>query len=299
MDQSCWKLEVVAGPRAADAIADAIADHVDAVTLFPAAGDADGDAAPVRLIAFAATEPDEAALAAAIHSIEADLPYDLIWLPSRDWLADNRASFEPIAVGRFFIHPTHYDGPIPAGACALAIDAAAAFGTGSHGSTQGCLAALDHLARRDSFRDRWPMLDVGCGTAVLGLAAARVARRNVIASDIDHHAVAVAVANARQNNLAPLLTAVTAPGLRHPVIKRHAPYGLIIANILARPLVSLAPSIAAHLRRGGPGGPGGTVILAGLLATQERLVRHAYAAQGLYLQHRIDVDEWRTLVLAR
>lgn len=287
----CWQVVVDAPIAVAAAVADVLAPFVDAVSVFPDPAETDPGVTSSRVTAFAEQEPDRAALNAAIASLVPGLEPTLTDLGARDWLAENRASFSPIAVGRFYVYPTHHATPPPAGACALAINAAAAFGTGAHGSTQGCLAALDGLAKAGDLRRRWPILDVGCGTAVLALAAASLARRVIVAGDIDPAAVAIAADNARLNGLAPWLIAVTATGLDHPAIATRAPYGLIFANILARPLADLAPAIAGHLR------PGGHVILSGLLATQERQVLAAYLNQRLSLRRRIDVGEWRTLVL--
>ncbi len=283
---SCWQVAIDAPTAVAPAVADALAPHVDAVSVF-----GDPDDAAIRILAHTAERPDTSQLAAAVNAVAPNLDIAVTDLGTRDWLAENRASFAPIAVGRFFVHPTHHDGPVPTGATALAIDAAAAFGTGAHGSTQGCLAALDRLAKQGPLRRRAPVLDVGCGTAVLALAAATLTRRLAVASDIDPAAVAVARTNAGLNRLAPWLTTVEAAGLDHPTIAARGPYGLIFANILARPLADLAPAIAGRLR------PGGHVVLSGLLIEQERQVLSRYLDRGLALRRRIDVGPWRTLVL--
>ena len=281
---ACWQVTVAAPARHAAAVADALTPHVDAVSVLGSPDDATH-----QVTGYAGQPPDAAAITTAVAAVAPDLAPVVTDLGARDWLAENRASFAPIAVGRFFVHPTHLAGAPPAGAIALAIDAAAAFGTGAHGSTQGCLAALDGLAKAGSVARFGPVLDVGCGTAVLALAAAALTRRRVVAGDIDPVAVVVARANARRNCLAPWLTVVRAAGLQHPAIAAGAPYGLIFANILARPLAALARPIVRNLA------PGGHVVLSGLLASQEAQVRHRYAA--LALRRRIDVGEWRTLVL--
>lgn len=208
----------------------------------------------------------------------------------QDWLEANQASFPPITAGRFFIRGSHVQGPVPAGSLALKIDAATAFGTGEHGSTQGCLLALDRLARR--FRPR-RVLDMGTGTGVLALASARLWRRPVAAFDIDAEAVRVASANARANGAANLVQARRAQGYRHRELWARAPYDLVLANILARPLSRMARDLARALS------PRGVAVLAGLLPRQESLVLSAHRAHGLHLAARCDVAGWRTLVLSR
>ena len=208
----------------------------------------------------------------------------------RDWLQANQASFPPIKAGRFFIFGAHFKGPVPAGFVALEIGAATAFGTGEHGSTQGCLLALDFLARR--FRPR-RVLDMGTGTGVLALASARLWRRRVSAFDIDAEAVRVARHNARTNGVANLVYVRRAEGYRHRALWRAAPYDLVLANILARPLCRMARDLARALS------PRGAAVLAGLLPRQESPVLSAHRAHGLHLAARCDVAGWRCLVLAR
>jgi len=208
----------------------------------------------------------------------------------QDWLKANQASFPPIRAGRFFIHGSHFKGPAPGGSVALTIDAAAAFGTGEHGSTQGCLWALDLLARRFNPRR---VLDMGTGTGVLALASARLWRRPVSAFDIDAEAVRVAALNARVNGVAALVKTRRAQGYRSRELWRRAPYDLVLANILARPLARLARDLSRALS------PRGVAVLAGLLPRQESLVLSAHRAQGLDLAARLDVSGWRTLVLSR
>lgn len=207
-----------------------------------------------------------------------------------DWVRRSLEGLKPVQAGRFFLHGTHDRQHRPAGRIAIEIDAGTAFGTGHHGSTRGCLEALDRLLRRERPRH---ILDVGCGSGVLAIAAARALRVPVIASDIDAEAVRVTAANARRNGVAPLLKALTAAGLSAPLIRRHAPYDLVFANILARPLAALAPAIAAVSARHAH------VILAGLTRDQERQVLAAYRARSLVLAFRIRQEHWCTLVLRR
>ena len=208
-------------------------------------------------------------------------------LPERDWLAENRRAFPPLRIGDFFIHGSHWKGSAPAGAIAVEIDAATAFGTGEHPSTRGCLLALDSLARRRRFRRP---LDIGTGSGVLAIAAAKRLRCRVLASDIDCAAVKVASHHVRRNGLLGQVRVVCAPGYRSRAV-RPSEYDLIFANILARPLALMARDLARAMA------PGGVAVLAGLLRRQEALVLAAHRAQGLALKRRLVIDGWSTLIL--
>ncbi len=177
---------------------------------------------------------------------------------------------------------------VPAGAIGLRIEAAQAFGTGHHATTRGCLLALDDLLKRRRFER---VLDLGCGTGVLAIAAAKVLRRPVTASDIDPVAVRITRENARLNRAR--VTAVAATGLDHPALSRAGPYDLIMANILAEPLKDLAPAVARALS------PGGLAILSGILESQAESVRAAYLAAGLRSQRRLTLSGWATLTVQK
>jgi ribosomal protein L11 methyltransferase len=207
-------------------------------------------------------------------------------LPERDWLLENRRAFPPLQIGRFFVHGSHWQGPPPSGAIAIEIDAATAFGTGEHPSTRGCLLALDDLARR---RFRRP-LDIGTGSGVLAIAAAKRLHRKVTAGDIDPGAVRVARHHARRNGLAGKVHVMRAAGYRSRGLRRRD-YDLVLANILARPLALMARDLKRALA------PGGVAVLAGLLQRQEAQVLAAHRAQRLVLAHRIVIDGWSTLIL--
>lgn len=210
-------------------------------------------------------------------------------LPERDWLADNQLAFPPLAIGRFFVHGSHYRGRVPAGRIGILIDAATAFGTGEHASTRGCLLALDDLARRRRFRHP---LDIGTGTGILAIAAARRLHRRVRASDIDAAAVAVARRNTRRNGVAGLVRLCAAPGYRGRAL-RGQHYDLVLSNILARPLALMARDLRRTLA------PGGRAVLSGLLARQEEIVLAAHRGLGITLERRYRIDGWSTLVLSR
>jgi ribosomal protein L11 methyltransferase len=210
-------------------------------------------------------------------------------LTDRDWLAENQASFPPLRVGRFFIYGSHYGGAAPAGTIGITVDAATAFGTGEHPSTRACLLALQQLARRRRFLRP---LDVGTGTGILSIAAAKLLRRKVVASDIDRAAVDVAGRNAARNGVARLVWVRRADGYRDGALRRSS-HDLILANILARPLAVMAVSLAANLA------PGGRAVLSGLLRRQEPIVLAPHRGCGIVLERRLVIEGWSTLVMRR
>jgi ribosomal protein L11 methyltransferase len=208
-------------------------------------------------------------------------------VPVGGWLARTKQAFPEQLIGkRFSVRGTHVSAPPVAGRITITLDAGLAFGTGEHNSTRGCLVALERLPRRPE-----KILDLGTGSGILAIAAARRWHRNVLATDIDARAARVAAANARLNGVGRNIRAVKADGWMDRTIRRRAPYDLIFANILARPLCAMAHQLAANLQ------PGGTVILAGLLGVQARWVLSAHRLAGLVLQSRIDDGAWTTLVL--
>ncbi|MFV0332623.1 MAG: 50S ribosomal protein L11 methyltransferase [Tropicimonas sp.] len=212
-------------------------------------------------------------------------------LPETDWVAKVKRELSPVRAGRFYLHGSHDAGTVPEGVEPLLIEAAMAFGTGHHGTTLGCLRALDRLVEAGA--EPLPVADIGCGTAALAMAAARVWPGVMLASDIDPVAVEVAQANLRANGLDGRVRCIEAAGVDHPELAAAAPFGLIFANILKAPLVALAPDIAGALR------PQGFAILSGILTDQADEVLEAYAEQGLTLHEREDIGEWVTLCLRR
>ena len=208
----------------------------------------------------------------------------------RDWVRESLAGLAPVSAGRFFLHGSHDRALRRAGGIAMEIDAGTAFGTGHHGTTKGCLMALDSLLKR---RRPARVFDLGTGTGVLALAAAKALRHKVLATDIDAEAVRVTALNARHNGVGPLIRAVTAAGLHAPAVHAHAPFDLIFANILAKPLERLATGIATLLA------PGGHVILSGLTRDQERWIVACYRARGLVLAQALRLDNWVVLVMQR
>lgn len=206
------------------------------------------------------------------------------------WLERTREAFPEQLVGRrFAVRGTHIKAPLTPGRLTLLLDASVAFGSGEHGSTRGCLRAFERVAHRRPRR----ILDLGTGSGILALAAARLLHRRVLGSDIDPWSVRTARANARLNRLSGSVRFVRADGWSAPAITRPAPYDLVFANILARPLCGMARHLASHLA------PGGTAILAGLLTSQARWVLAAHRRHGLALEATVSEGQWCTLILRR
>ncbi len=212
-------------------------------------------------------------------------------LPDIDWVAHVRRELKPVEAGRFFLYGGHDADKLPAGRVGLLIEAAMAFGTGHHGTTLGCLRALDRLATRGIHARK--VIDVGCGTAVLAMAAAKIWPEAVMASDIDAVAVDVAEANVAANDLTGRVTCLEAVGFEHPAIHAGAPFDLVFANILKGPLIQIAPDMAAHTAADS------LAILSGLLTTQATEVLAAYVAAGFAEVEREEIGEWAILVLRR
>jgi len=233
--------------------------------------------------------PDVAGLEllAAVHGAA---PFAVSKLEDKDWVAQVRRELTPVEAGRFVVYGAHDRDRIGVHRVGLEIEAAMAFGTGHHGTTRGCLLALDYLLRRGLVARR--VADIGCGTGVLAMAARRVWRKQVVAADIDPVAVQTARANLSANRLSNV-PALRAAGFRHAQLKHGAPQDLIFANILARPLMRLAPDMARHTR------PGARVILSGILNRQARGVELVYRGHRFVRERRIVLGEWTTFVLRR
>lgn len=234
--------------------------------------------------------PDETALAVLAAAMGAK-PFVVSELPETDWVAHVRRELAPVEAGRFFVYGSHDADKVPENCEPLLIEAAMAFGTGHHGTTLGCLRALDRLAT-DGFAGK-NVVDVGCGTAVLAMAAARIWPETVLASDIDEVAVDVAQANVTANGLDGRVTCVEAAGFDHADLAVAAPFDLVFANILKGPLIALAPDMADSLQ------PGGYAILSGILNEQADEVIEVYARSGVNLMHRESIVDWTTLTLQK
>lgn len=207
-------------------------------------------------------------------------------LGDQDWVAMSLEGLKPVRAGRFFIHGAHDADKIPAGSISVEIEAGQAFGTGHHGTTAGCLLALDRLLRKCHYAR---IFDLGTGTGLLAIALAKATRTPVLASDIDAISVDVTRENAAANGVGNLLHAVQATGLAHQTITANGPYDLLVANILAGPLMQMASSVCGALA------PDGHLVLSGILDTQANRVIAAYTARGLSLENKAFRDGWATL----
>ncbi|MDO7556268.1 MAG: 50S ribosomal protein L11 methyltransferase [Loktanella sp.] len=234
--------------------------------------------------------PDAAGLAilASMHGVKDFLISEI---PETDWVSHVRRELAPVEAGRFFVYGSHDADKVPAGRVPLLIEAAMAFGTGHHGTTLGCLRAFDRLLG-EGFKGG-SIIDVGCGTAVLAMAAAAVLPSKVLASDIDPVAVDVAEANVAANGLTGKVECVVAAGFDAPALKENAPYDLIFANILKGPLIGLAPEMGPAVKTGG------YVILSGILNEQADAVIDVYCANGFNLVQRDSIVDWTTLTLSK
>ena len=279
---------VARGPRA---LAEAAADRIDADPLLESATysilEEDEDRGLWRIDAYP-TSDEEADRFEAVLDEAGGLKVTREVLADADWLAMALSGLPPVRAGRFFIYGMHDRGRTPASTVNLRIEAGAAFGTGHHGTTVGCLLAYDRLIKARRFAK---VLDVGAGTGVLAIAAAKTGATLAVGTDIDRVSVRISRENAMVNQTRARF--VHASGLNHQRVAQAAPYDLVFANILARPLISLAQDIKGALR------PGGVAILSGLLRSQERAVKAAYLSRGFRVKFVIRRDAWVALVLQR
>ena len=217
-------------------------------------------------------------------------PIEVESIPDTDWMKAVLAELKPVRAGRFIVHGAHDRGLIRANDLGIEIEAGQAFGTGHHGTTAGCLSMIDILVRRKQYANA---LDLGTGSAVLAIGIAKLARIPVLATDIDPVAIEVARENIENNGVANLVQAVVATGMASHDIRGFAPYAMIVANILAQPLIKLAPAVERQLAAGGD------VILSGILERQRQAVLAAYRTQGLVHRQTLRRGEWVTLHLSR
>jgi len=293
-----WRIETKVPRAARAAIEDVLETRCVAVASFKV--DNDDDDSDWLIEGFTGAEPDRDGIRKDIARTFGDVGVDAeAWVkcdlvPPRDWLAENMTAFLPVSIGRYFIHGTHFDGLIPAGAIPILLDPGTAFGSGEHASTAGCLEALDSLARSHRFRRP---LDMGCGSGILGIAVAKTWRAAIIASDIDPESARVTRLNARRNGVGALIRAVCGPGYQSRPVNGGGPYDLITANILARPLIHMACDLSRHLRSARDGG--GIAVLSGLLERDGNRVAHAHQVHGLRIRRRLVRNGWLTLVMSR
>src|SRR5277367_6588341 len=238
-----------------------------------------------------AEAPDQALVRALVGSaagetIAQGVAFDTI--EAKDWVKASLEDLVPVPAGRFVVHGAHDRARVPANKLGIEIEAALAFGTGHHGTTRGCLLLLDQVLKQYYPRR---VLDLGTGTGVLAIAAAKALHRAVLASDIDPASVRVARDNARLNETGHLVQTICATGFSAPQFAQHGPFDLVLANILANPLRQLATPMARHLA------PQALVILSGLLPHQAQGVIAAYRARGLVPRRHIRIDGWSSLLL--
>ena len=240
------------------------------------------------------TDDDVEAVERRMQAVMDGLPFagdiDQEILPDIDWVTKSLEGLQPVRAGRFFVHGAHDRDKRRAGNLAIEIEAGLAFGTGHHGTTSGCLDVIEQVARRERPQNA---LDLGTGSAVLAIALAKLAHIPVLATDIDPVATKVAAENVRLNQVTEYVETRTAPGFHHPIFAARAPFDLIIANILARPLMSLAPEMAKYIA------PGGSIILSGILERQRNAVLAAYCGQKFRHVRTLAREGWVTLHLKR
>lgn len=251
------------------------------------------EAADLHEVSLYIVEEPEAAeqrLAAELDALGLNREIGKEVLQDIDWVTRSLEGLKPVRAGRFLVYGSHDRDKRRAGDLAIEIEAGLAFGTGHHGTTAGCLTMLEKVARRERPRNA---LDLGTGSAVLAIALAKMLRIPVLATDIDPVATRVAAENARLNHVSSFVRAETATGFHHPAFAANAPFDMIVANILARPLMRLAPEMARHVR------PGGSIILSGILDRQRDAVVAAYVGQRFRHVETLHREGWVTLHLKR
>ena len=296
-NNAAYMMRLVSDERRARAVADLIVESFEPAEAAAAAFETDdpwpGGGKAWLMEAYFGFAPDEAAVRAlvALAADETTARSATFGLTERcDWVANSLAGLKPVRAGRFLVHGAHDRARVAANDVAIEIEAGLAFGTGHHGTTRGCLMMFDRLLKR---RRPTHVLDVGCGAGVLAIAAAKVLRRKVWLGDIDAVAVGVANANAQANGAGALCRAVVSRGVENVRLREGAPYDLVFANILAKPLRLLAPSLAAAI------GPSGEAIVSGLILADVAGVLASWRAQGFHLAERIDLEGWASLRLRR
>lgn len=240
--------------------------------------------------AYFSEKPDDISLALLAAVFQAE-EFKISELPQIDWVSKVQRSLKPVVAGRFFVYGSHDSDKVPPDCEPLLIEASMAFGTGHHGTTKGCLLALEQLIKV-GFKAK-NVIDVGCGTAVLAMAAARIFSANVIASDIDSVAHSVAKMNIIANGLDQNIQCFEASGFAHEQIKTKNPFDLIFANILLAPLLALATDISKYSLSGG------YVVLSGILSEQAELVVKKYTGVGFSLSNQIEIGEWVTIIFRK
>ena len=294
VERALWQSRFFVPAATVELFLDALEGEALSVSAFEETG-ANGQGGLWRIELIQTGQPDRLALAARLAPLaeragvsKVDLCVEPI--PITDWLSRTSEQFPPQRIGPFWIRGSHVGEASPDGAIPIRLDAGLAFGSGEHASTQGCLLALEHLARRRRWRR---VLDLGCGSGILAIAAAKLWPARVTGADNDPVAVAVGRENAERNGVAHRTGWLASEGYGNPLLRARAPFDVILANILADPLCELARGTARHLA------PGGTAVLSGLLDRQAGRVIDAHRRAGLRLRREISLGIWTTLVMAK
>jgi ribosomal protein L11 methyltransferase len=286
-----WKILLSCDPQYAEKLAAALEDHVLSVSWFETK-----DPLVWRIEAVTKETPDEEKFARILKVVSEELgianpPLTFSELPERDWLEDTWRNFPPLQIGRYYIYGSHTTPTPPADSVTIEINAATAFGSGEHETTTGCLLTLDNLAKQGRIF-RKP-LDMGCGSGILAIATAKTWNIPVVAVDNDPESVRVTANNAILNQCPDLITTYCSEGFSHPDVHAAAPFDLIVANILATPLMEMAEPLSKCLA------PHGLVILSGLLTRHRQDILHAYAAHGIRLVSNRTMNDWEALLLIK
>ena len=296
-NNAAFSMTLVTDEKRARAVADLIVESFEVAEAASTAFETDdpwpGGGKTWLVEVFFGFEPDEEeirALIAVVADRETARSATFGLTEKRDWVANALAGLQPVRAGRFLVHGAHDRARVQANDVGIEIEAGLAFGTGHHGTTRGCLLHFDRILKR---RRPIAVLDVGCGAGVLAIAAAKVLKRKVWLGDVDPVAVAVANANARLNGAGTYCKAVVSRGVENRLLREGAPYDLVFANILSKPLRLLAPSLAAVM------GADGEAIVSGLLIADVPGVLASWRAQAFFLAERIDLEGWASLRLLR
>ena len=292
-DPDLWRATVTTSGFAMPEVPEEVEDEALSVSLFEIEDEVNVEPIGWRIDLLLRSAPDAAVLAArlapALRQASARLlDIAIVRVRPEEWARAAELRLPPVEAGRFVVHGSHARADVPAGAVAIEIDAGLAFGSGEHATTRSCLIAIDRLARRRRFVR---VLDVGCGSGVLAIAAAKAWPAMVLGVDNDPIAVRIARANADLNGVGSRVRTVLAEGYAHSLVRLRRPFDLILANILADPLIELAPALRANLA------PGGHAVLSGLLDRQAEAVVAAHRRQGLRLIGWAQEGPWMALVL--